>query len=37
MKNNFEDFKSNFIETLNAQTELFMNKQKESFFIEMNS
>ena len=36
MKNGFEDFKSNFIETLNVQTELFMNQQKELFFTEMN-
>ena len=28
IRNNFEDFKSNFIETLNVQTELFMNQQK---------
>ena len=28
IKNNFEDFKSNFIETINVQTELFMNQQK---------
>ena len=32
IKNDFEDFKSNFIETLlNVQTELFMNKQKKLF------
>ena len=36
IKNDFEDFKSNFIETLNVQTELFMNQQKELFFTEMN-
>ena len=35
-KAHFEDFKSNFIETLNAQTEFFMNQQKELFFTEMN-
>ena len=28
IKNDFEDSKSNFIETLNVQTELSMNKQK---------
>ena len=27
IKNDFEDFKSNFIETLNVQKELFMNQQ----------
>ena len=27
IKHDFEDFKSNFIEILNVQTELFMNKQ----------
>ena len=32
IKNNFEDFKSNFVETLNVQTEIFMNLQKELFF-----
>ena len=32
IKNDFEDFKSNFIETLNVQTEIFMNLQKELFF-----
>ena len=37
IKTDFEDFKSNFIETLNAQTELFMNQQKKIFFTEMNS
>ena len=37
IKTDFEDFKSNFIETLNEQTELFMNQQKELFFTEMNS
>ena len=37
IKTDFEDFKSNFIETLNVQTELFMNQQKELFFTEMNS
>ena len=37
IKNYFEDFKSNFIETLNVQTELFMNQQKELFFTEMTS
>ena len=26
IKNDFEDFKSNFIEILNVQTELFMNR-----------
>ena len=36
IKNDFEDFKSNFIETLNVQTEIFMNLQKELFFTEMN-
>ena len=36
IKAHFEDFKSNFIETLNAQTEFFMNQQKELFFTEMN-
>ena len=36
IKIDFEDFKSNFIETLNVQTELFMNQQKEFFFTEMN-
>ena len=36
IKNDFGDFKSNFIETLNVQTELFMNQQKELFFTEMN-
>ena len=36
IKDDFEDFKSNFIETLNVQTELFMNQQKELFFTEMN-
>ena len=35
-KANFEDFKSNFIETLNAQAEYFMNQQKELFFTEIN-
>ena len=35
IKNDF-DSKSNFIETLNVQTELFMNQQKELFFTEMN-
>ena len=35
IKNYFEDFKSNFIETLNVETELFMNQQKELFFTEM--
>ena len=35
IKNDFEDFKSNFIETLNVQTELFMNQQKELFFTDM--
>ena len=35
IKNDFEDFKSNFIETLlNVQTELFMNKQKKLFFYQ---
>ena len=37
IKTDFEDFKSNFIETLHVQTELFMNQQKELFFTEMNS
>ena len=37
IKTDFEDFKSNFIETLNVQTELFMNQQKELLFTEMNS
>ena len=36
IRNDFEDFKSNFIETLNVQTELFMKQQKELFFTEMN-
>ena len=36
IKNDFEDSKSNFIETLNVQTELFMNQQKELFFTEVN-
>ena len=36
IKTDFEDFKSNFIETLNVQTELFMNQQKELFFTQMN-
>ena len=36
IKNNFEDFQINFIETLNVQTELFMNQQKELFLTEMN-
>ena len=36
IKNDFEDFKSNFIETLlNVQTELFMNKQKNCSFIKL--
>ena len=29
IKNDFEDFKSNFIETLNVQTELLMSRRKE--------
>ena len=29
IKNGFEDFKSNFIETLNVQTELLMSRRKE--------
>ena len=33
IKKDFEDFKSNFIETLNIQTELFMNQQKELFLL----
>ena len=37
IKTDFEDFKSSFFETLNVQTELFMNQQKELFFTEMNS
>ena len=37
IKTDFEDFKSSFIETLNVQTELFMNQQKELLFTEMNS
>ena len=37
IKTDFEDFKSNFIETLNVQRELFMKLQKELFFTEMNS
>ena len=37
IKTDFEDFKSSFIETLNVQTELFMNQKKELFFTEMNS
>ena len=28
IKNDFEDFKSNFIETLNVQTELFVNQHE---------
>ena len=36
LKNDFEDFRSNFIETLKVQTELFMNQQKELLFTEMN-
>ena len=28
IKNDFEDFKSNFIEALKVQTELFINQQK---------
>ena len=36
MKKDFEIFKSNSIGTLNVQTELFMNQQKELFFTEMN-
>ena len=36
IKNYFEDLKSNFIETLNAQAELFMKQQKELFFTEIN-
>ena len=36
IKTDFEDFKSNFIETLNVQTELFMNQQKELVFTEIN-
>ena len=36
IKNDFEDFKSNFIETLNAQRELLMNQQKEFFLTELN-
>ena len=35
-KADFEDFKSNFIETLNAKAEFFLNQQKELFFTEMN-
>ena len=35
-KADLEDFKGNFIETLNAQAEFFMNQQKELFFTEMN-
>ena len=31
IKNDYEDLKSNFNETLNVQTELFMNQQKKSF------
>ena len=31
IKNNFEDFKSNFIETLNVQAKLFINRKK--FFL----
>ena len=37
IKTDFEEFKSNFNETLNALAELFMNQQKELFFTEMNS
>ena len=29
IKNNFNDFKGNFFETLNVQAELFMDQQKE--------
>ena len=36
IKNDFEDFKTIIIETLNVQTELFMNQQKELFFTEIN-
>ena len=32
IKNGFKNFKSNFIEKLSVQTELFMNQQKELFF-----
>ena len=37
IKTDFEEFKSNFNETLNVLAELFMNQQKELFFTEMNS
>ena len=33
IKNDFEDLKSNFNETLNVQTELFMNQQKKKSFL----
>ena len=36
INNDFEDFKSNFIETFNVQTEIFMNQKKELSFTEMN-
>ena len=35
IKSDFEDLKNNFNETLNVQTELFMNQQKELFFTDM--
>ena len=35
IKSDFEDLKNKFIETLNVQTELFMNQQKELFFTDM--
>ena len=36
INNDFEDFKSNFTETFNVQTEIFMNQKKELSFTEMN-
>ena len=36
MKKGFGDFKNNFIEILNVQTELFTNHQKELFFTILN-
>ena len=36
INNDFEDFKSNFIETFNVQTEIFMNQKKKLSFTEMN-
>ena len=34
MKNHFEDFKNNFIETLNVQAELFTNHKKRIIFYQ---